>query len=70
MSLPEDLHSARAIRLGEQEALTAFSRTDRTVPDHGVYSAPGRTLRVYAHVISDQLSEAADIFARTVAATN
>jgi hypothetical protein len=23
---------------GEQESLTAFSRTDRTVPDHGVYS--------------------------------
>ena len=28
------------------------------------------TLRVYAHVISDQLTEAADIFARAVAATN
>ena len=40
VSLPEDLRSARVIRLGEggQESLTAFSRTDRTVPDHGVYS--------------------------------
>jgi hypothetical protein len=34
------LRSARVIRLGEggQESLTAFSRTDRTVPDQGVYS--------------------------------
>jgi integrase len=28
------------------------------------------TLRVYAHVISDQLTEAADIFAQAVATTN
>jgi len=27
------------------------------------------TLRVYAHVISDQLPESADIFARAIAAT-
>jgi hypothetical protein len=40
VSLPEDLRSARVIRLveGGQESLTAFSRTDRTVPGHGVYS--------------------------------
>jgi hypothetical protein len=38
VSLPEDLRSARVVRLGGQESLTAFSRTDRTVPDHGVYS--------------------------------
>ncbi len=31
---------------------------------------PSITLRVYAHVISAQLTEAADIFARAVAATN
>jgi integrase len=45
------------------------------VPVHVVaarlgHADPSITLRVYAHVISDQLSEAADIFARTVAATN
>jgi len=30
---------------------------------------PSITLRVYAHVISDQLTEATDIFARALAAT-
>ena len=44
------------------------------VPVHVVaarlgHADPSITLRVYAHVISDQLSEAADIFARAVAAT-
>ena len=44
------------------------------VPAHVVatrlgHSDPSITLRVYAQVISDQLTEAADIFARTVAAT-
>ena len=45
------------------------------VPVHVVaarlgHADPSITLRVYAHVISDQLTEAADIFARAVAATN
>jgi integrase len=44
------------------------------VPVHVVaarlgHTDPSITLRVYAHVISDQLTEAADIFARAVAAT-
>jgi integrase len=44
------------------------------VPVHVVaarlgHADPSITLRVYAHVISDQLTEAADIFARTIAAT-
>ena len=44
------------------------------VPVHVVaarlgHAAPSITLRVYAHVISDQLTEAAVIFARAVAAT-
>jgi hypothetical protein len=34
------------------------------------YADPSITLRVYAHVISDHLTEAADIFARAVAATS
>ncbi len=34
------------------------------------YADPSITLRVYAHVISDQLTEAAGIFARAVAATS
>jgi hypothetical protein len=34
------------------------------------HADPAITLRVYAHVISDQLTEAADIFARAVAATS
>ncbi len=33
------------------------------------HADPSITLRVYAHVISDQLTEAADIFARAVEAT-
>ena len=33
------------------------------------HADPSITLRVYAHVISDQLTEAADIFARAIAAT-
>ncbi|MGE5288131.1 MAG: tyrosine-type recombinase/integrase [Micromonosporaceae bacterium] len=33
------------------------------------HADPSITLRVYAHVISDQLAEAADIFARAIAAT-
>ena len=33
------------------------------------HANPSITLRVYAHVISDQISEAADIFACAVAAT-
>jgi integrase len=42
------------------------------VPVHVVaarlgHADPSITLRVYAHVISDQLTEAADIFARAVA---
>jgi hypothetical protein len=46
-----------------------------TVPVHVVaarlgHADPSITLRVYAHVISDQLTEAADIFARAVAVTN
>jgi integrase len=45
------------------------------VPVHVVaarlgHADPSITLRVYAHVISDQLTEAADIFARAVAATS
>jgi len=45
------------------------------VPVHVVaarlgHADPSITLRVYAHVISDQLTEAADIFARAVVATN
>jgi integrase len=44
------------------------------VPVHVVaarlgHADPSIALRVYAHVISDQLTEAADIFARTVADT-
>ena len=44
------------------------------VPVHVVaarlgHANPSITLRVYAHVISDQLTEAADIFARAIAAT-
>ena len=44
------------------------------VPVHVVaawlgHADPSITLRVYAHLISDQLTEAADIFARAVAAT-
>ncbi len=44
------------------------------VPVHVVaarlgHADPSITLRVYAHVISDQLTEAAVIFARVVAAT-
>jgi integrase len=44
------------------------------VPVHVVaarlgHADPSITLRVYAHVISDQLTEAADIFARAIAAT-
>ena len=34
------------------------------------HADPSITFRVYAHVISDQLTEAADIFARAVAATS
>ena len=34
------------------------------------HTDPSITLRVYAQVISDQLTEAADIFARAVAATS
>jgi len=45
---------------------------DEAVPVHVVaarlgHADPSITLRVYAHVISDQLTEAADIFARAVA---
>jgi integrase len=45
------------------------------VPVHVVaarlgHADPSITLRVYARVISDQLTEAAGIFARAVAATN
>jgi integrase len=45
------------------------------VPVHVVaarlgHADPSITLRVYAHVISDQLTEAADIFARAIAAIN
>jgi integrase len=45
------------------------------VPVHVVaarlgHADPSITLRVYAHVISDQLTEAADIFARAVAVTS
>jgi integrase len=45
------------------------------VPVHVVaarlgHADPSITLRVYAHAISDQLAEAADIFARAVAATS
>ena len=45
------------------------------VPVHVVaarlgHADPSITLRVYAHVISDQLTEAADIFARAIAATS
>ncbi len=44
------------------------------VPVHVVaarlgHADPSITLRVYAHVISDQPTEAADIFARTIADT-
>jgi len=44
------------------------------VPVHVVaarlgHADPSITLRVYALVISDQLTEAADIFARAIAAT-
>ena len=34
------------------------------------HADPSITLRVYAHVINDQLIEAADIFARAAAATS
>ena len=45
------------------------------VPVHVVtarlgHADPSITLRVYAHVISDQLTEAVGIFARAVAATS
>lgn len=45
------------------------------VPVHVVaarlgHADPSITLRVYAHVISDQLAEAADIFARAIAAAS
>ena len=45
------------------------------VPVHVVaarlgHADPSITLRVYAHVINDQLIEAADIFARAAAATS
>ena len=39
-------------------------------PPGSAMRGPSITLRVYAHVISDQLTEAADIFARAVAATS
>jgi len=46
----------------------------RRRPIHVVAARPGHpdpsiTLRVYAHIISDQLTEAADIFARAIANT-
>jgi integrase len=45
------------------------------VPVHVVaarlgHADPSITLRVYAHVVSEQLAEAADIFARSVAEFN
>lgn len=48
--------------------------TSLGVPMHVVaarlgHADPSITLRVYAQVISDQLTEAADIFARAIAAT-
>ena len=39
-------------------------------PPGSAIADPSITLRVYAHVISDQLTVAADIFARAVAATS
>lgn len=38
-------------------------------PPGSATRTPSITLRVYAHVISDQLAEAADIFARAIADT-
>ena len=56
---------------GERHATTLLLAG---VPVHVVaaqlgHADPSITLRVYAHVISDQLTEAADVFARAIAAT-
>jgi integrase len=66
----EPLPHARLHDLRHVHATTQLSG----VPVHVVaaqlgHADPSITLRVYAHVISDQLTEAADIFARTIAAT-
>jgi integrase len=68
----EPLRHARLHDLGHVHATTLLLAG---VPMHVVaaslgHADPSITLRVYAHVISDQLTEAADIFARTVAATS
>ena len=66
----EPLPHARLHDLRDVHATTLLAG----VPVHVVaarlgHGDPSITLRVYAHVISDQLTEAADIFARAVAAT-
>src|SRR5262249_4621611 len=69
---PEPLTRARLHDLRHVHATTLLLAG---VPVHVVaarlgHADPSITLRVYAHVISDQLTEAADIFARAVAATS
>ena len=65
----EPLPRARLHDLGHVHATTLLLAG---VPVHVVaarlgHADPSITLRVYAHVISDQHTEAADIFARAVA---
>jgi integrase len=48
---------------------TSWAGSQHVVAARLGHADPSITLRVYAHVISDQLTEAADIFARAVAVT-
>ena len=71
MPLPAGRHADPFSRVGKPLPTSLLAG----VPVHVVaarlgHADPSITLRVYAHVISDQLTEAADIFARAVAATN
>ena len=67
----EPLPHARLHGLSHVHATTLLAG----VPVHVVaarlgHADPSITLRVYAHVISDQLTAAADIFARAIAGTS
>ena len=62
------------VRLHDLRHLHATTLLLAGAPVHAVaarlgHTDPSITLRVYAHAISDQFTEAADIFARAVAAT-
>lgn len=72
---PHDPESAAgpiaARRLNDLHHIHATTLLLAGVPVHVVAARPGHadpsiTLRVYAHVVSEQLAEAADIFARSV----